>query len=50
MPNKYKKASYAIANVSMTDHSKIIREFEKLPYNNLRGGGPNMSLLRVTFT
>ena len=30
--HKYKKARYAIRNVSMKDLSKIIREFEKLPY------------------
>ena len=29
---KYKKARYAITNVSMKDLSKIIKEFEKLPY------------------
>ena len=31
-PHKYKKAKYAIGNVSKKDGSKIIREFEKLPY------------------
>ena len=31
-PNRYKKASYAIINVSMKDLSNIIREFEKLRY------------------
>ena len=31
-PHKYKKARYAIGNVSKKDLSKIIREFEKLPY------------------
>ena len=31
-PKKYKKARYAITNVSMKDISKIIKEFEKLPY------------------
>ena len=31
-PKKYKKASYAIVNVSKKDLSRIIREFEKLPY------------------
>ena len=31
-PRKYKKAGYAIGNVSKKDPSKIIREFEKLPY------------------
>ena len=29
---KYKTARYAIGNVSKKDLSKIIREFEKLPY------------------
>ena len=32
IPNKYKNVRYAIINVSMKDLSKIIREFEKLPY------------------
>ena len=31
---KYKKASYAIRNVSMKDISKIIRDFDKLPYKS----------------
>ena len=31
---KYKKERYAIVNVSKKDLSKIIREFEKLPYNS----------------
>ena len=31
-PQKYKKAKYAIGNVSKKDLSKIIKEFEKLPY------------------
>ena len=31
-PHNYKKASYAIKNVSKKDLSKIIREFEKLSY------------------
>ena len=30
-PKKYKKAMYAIGNVSKRDLSNIIREFEKLP-------------------
>ena len=30
-PNGYKNARYAIGNVSKKDHSKIMREFEKLP-------------------
>ena len=33
-PNKYKKAKYAIINVSNKDLSKIIRGFEKLPYES----------------
>ena len=31
-PHKYKRARYAIGNVSKKDLSNIIREFEKLPY------------------
>ena len=31
---KYKKARYAIGNVSKKDLLKIIREFEKLPYES----------------
>ena len=34
-PHKYKKASYFIINVSKKDPSKIIREFERLPYEIL---------------
>ena len=45
--NKYKKARYDIGNVSMKYLSKIIREFENLPYKVMRGGGPNMSSLTV---
>ena len=33
-PKKQKKARYAIGNVSMKELSKIIREFEKLPYKS----------------
>ena len=33
-PHKYKKERYAIGNVSKKDLLKIIREFEKLPYEN----------------
>ena len=33
-PKKYKKARYAIRNVIKKDLSKIIREFEKLPYES----------------
>ena len=32
IPKKYKKARYAIKNVIMNDLSKIIRDFDKLPY------------------
>ena len=33
-PKKYRKSRYAIVNFSMKDLSKIIREFEKLPYGS----------------
>ena len=33
-PHKYKKARYAIVNVSMKEPLKNIREFEKLPYES----------------
>ena len=33
-PHKYKKARYAIVNVSKKDLSKVIREFKKLPYES----------------
>ena len=33
-PQKYKKSRYAIGNVSKKGLSKIIREFEKLPYES----------------
>ena len=33
---KYKKARYAIGNVSKKDLAKIIREFEILPYEKKR--------------
>ena len=49
-PNKYQKERYAIVNVGMKDLSEIIRDFEKLPYKVMRGGGPNMILLTITFT
>ena len=38
-PQKYKKARYAIGNVSQKDLAKIIREFDKLdklPYDKKR--------------
>ena len=40
-PNNYKKARYAIGNVSKKDLSKIIREFEKLPYESYERKSPN---------
>ena len=49
-PNKYKKARYAIGNVSKKDLSNIIREFEKYLIKVTRRRGPNMILLTVTFT
>ena len=49
-PKKYKKARYSIVNVSKKDLSNIIREFEKYFMIVIRGRGPNMSLLTVTFT
>ena len=33
-PKKYKKARYAIGNFSKKDPLKIIREFDKLPYES----------------
>ena len=33
-PKKYKKSRYAIRNFSKKDLSKMIREFEKLPYES----------------
>ena len=39
-PKKYKKARYSIGNVSKKDLSKIIREFEKLPYESCEKKSP----------
>ena len=33
-PHNYKKARYAIGNLSKKDLSNIIREFEKFPYES----------------
>ena len=33
-PQKYKKARYAIRNISKKDLSKIIKEFDKLPHQS----------------
>ena len=40
-PHKYKKARYAIGNVRKKGLSKIIREFEKLPYESYERKRPN---------
>ena len=37
---KYKKAWYAIVNVSKKELSKIIREFDKLPYKSYKRKRP----------
>ena len=50
MPKKYKKARYAIGNVSNKDLSNIIMEFENYLVKVIRRRGPNMSLLTVTLT
>ena len=39
-PHKYKKARYAIGNVSKKDLSNIIREFEKFPYESYERNRP----------
>ena len=39
-PKKYRKARYAIGNVSKKDLSNIIREFYKLPYNSYESRRP----------
>ena len=49
MPKKYKHSRHAIGNVSIKDLSNIIRDFEKLPYKVMRGGGSKMSPLTVIF-
>ena len=41
---KFKKARYAIVNVSEKDLLKIIKEFEKIGKLLMRRRGPNMSL------
>ena len=38
--HKYKKGSYSIINVSKKDPSKIIREFDKLPYESFEKKRP----------
>ena len=46
---KYKKARYAIGNVSEKDLSKIIKEFEKIRNCLMRKGSPIMRQLPATF-
>ena len=48
-PKKYKKARYAIVNVSMKDLPNKIEEFEKLSRYLMRKGFPNMNPLQVIF-
>ena len=46
---KYKKARYAIGNVSMKDFSNKIKEFEKIVKVPYLKGHLNMNPLRVIF-
>ena len=46
----YKKARYAITNISMKDFSNIIWDFQNCVIKVMRLGGPNMIPLIVTFT
>ena len=39
-PHKYKKARYAIRNVSKKDLSKLIKDFEKLPFESYEKKSP----------
>ena len=48
-PNKYKKARYAIGNVSKKEFSKIISEFEKLPYESYKKRRPKHELTHSYF-
>ena len=48
-PQKYKKARYAIRNVSKKDLSRSIKDFEKIGNFLMRRRGSNMSLLTATF-
>ena len=47
--HKYKKARYSIGNVSIKDLSKIIREFEKLPYKSYEKKSPKYELIYSYF-
>ena len=49
-PIKCKKERYSIIYVSIKDLSKVIRDFDKLPYKIYEKGGPNMIVMTVTFT
>ena len=40
-PKKEKKTRYSIGNVSQKEFSRIIREFEKLPYESYERKRPN---------
>ena len=46
---KYKKARYAIGNVSEKDISRLLRSLRKFRNYLMRRRGPNMSLLTATF-
>ena len=48
-PNKYKKSRYAIVNISKKDLSKIIRDFERLPYENYDRKRPKYELTENYF-
>ena len=48
-PNKYKKARYAIVNVSMKDFSNIIREFQKSPYKSYESNMPKHEATDIYF-
>ena len=48
-PKKYKKARYAITNVSMNDLSKIIKEFKNYLIRVVYRRVPNMNPLTLTF-
>ena len=50
IPKKNKKARYNITNVSLKDISKIIKEFEKLPYERYVRKRLKIYLMTVTFS
>ena len=43
-PKKYKKERYTIGNFNMKDLSKIIREFDRLPYKSYESRRPKHEL------